>query len=171
MPAEDPGEVRPGRSLDAARLWVVLTRLSRQLRSRSADQATPSQLSALSRLEQCGPLRLSGLAVAEGTSAPSACRLVETLLERRLVERTPDPADGRASLIGLSPGGRALLAQLETRSTESLRSGLDGLPGAERAALRQALPALEALEGRLQRPPRAGGAGGAPGPTPSRARR
>lgn len=154
MPAEDSGRGGPGGSPDAARLRVVLTRLSRQLRSRSAVEVSPGQLSALSRLEQCGPLRLNGLAEAEGTSAPSACRLVETLVVRRLVERTPDPADGRASLIGLSRGGRALLAQLETGSTETLRVGLDDLPGAEQAALRHALPALEALVGRLQRPPR-----------------
>lgn len=171
MPAEDSGRGDPGSSPEAARLRVVLVRLSRQLRSRSAVELT-GQLSALSRLEQCGPLRRSGLAEAEGTAAPSACRLVETLMLRRPVERTPGPVDGRASLIGLSRGGRVLLAQLETRGTETLRVGLDDLPGAEQAALRQALPALKARVGRLQRPPRVRDAvRRTPGSAPARARR
>lgn len=147
----EPRELDPSVQ-DATRLRVALTRLTRQLRTRSAVDVSPSQISALTRLDQCGPLRLGALAEAEGTSAPTVSRMVDILEERRLVERVPDPADGRASLIGLTRQGRVLLDELRERSTELLRSGLDELSAADREALRAALPVLEALVERLHRP-------------------
>jgi DNA-binding MarR family transcriptional regulator len=137
---------------DATRLRVALTRLARQLRTRSAVDVSPSQISALTRLDQCGPLRLGALAEAEGTSAPTASRLVDILEERGLVERVADPLDGRASVIGLTRQGRLLLEDMRERSTQVLRTGLDELSTAERTLLRDALPVLEVLVERLQRP-------------------
>lgn len=139
----------------AADLRLALTRLHRQLRAHSAMGATASQLSALSRLEQCGPLRLGALAEAEGTSASTASRLVDVLVERDLARRVTDPEDGRASLIELSESGRSLIAELRERSTAALRSALATLPPTDHDALSNALPALEALVAQLQqqRPP------------------
>jgi DNA-binding MarR family transcriptional regulator len=135
---------------EASELRVALVRIQRQLRSRTAQDITPSQASALARIEQDGPLRLGTLAELEGTTAATMSRVSDSLEERTLIERVPDPLDGRASLVRLSPEGGALLATLRARNTEALRAALDELGDDERAALRTAIPVLERLSSLLQ---------------------
>jgi DNA-binding MarR family transcriptional regulator len=53
-----------------------------------------------------GPLSLSGIAEAIGVDAPYATLIVDTLEERGLVERRPDPADRRRKLVSLTPEGK-----------------------------------------------------------------
>jgi DNA-binding MarR family transcriptional regulator len=133
---------------EAAGLLVALTRLTRQLRSRSrsvSDDVTPSQTSALARIEQLGPLRLGALAEVEGTSAATMCRIVDGLEERRLITRVPDPVDGRASNLQLSDEGGALLSGLRARSTEALRSALAELGLVEHEVVVQTISVLERL--------------------------
>jgi DNA-binding MarR family transcriptional regulator len=52
-----------------------------------------------------GPLSLSGLAEAIGVDAPYATLIVDSLEERGLVERQPDPEDRRRKLVSLTPVG------------------------------------------------------------------
>ena len=139
---------------EAAGLLVALTRLTRQLRSRSRsanDDVTPSQTSALARIEQLGPLRLGMLADVEGTSAATMCRIVDGLEARSLIARVPDPDDGRASNLQLSSEGGALLAELRSRSTEALRSALGELTVAEHAIVVETISLLERLSDALNR--------------------
>jgi DNA-binding MarR family transcriptional regulator len=133
---------------EAAGLLVAITRITRQLRARSrlvSDDVTPSQTSALARIEQLGPLRLGALAEIEGTSAATMCRVVEGLEERRLVTKVPDPHDGRASNLQLSDEGGALLNELRARSTEVLRRALAELSAAERSTVLETIGVLERL--------------------------
>ncbi len=139
---------------EAAGLLVALTRINRQLRARSrsaSDDVTPSQTSALARIEQLGPLRLGTLAEAEGTSAATMCRVVDGLEERRLITRVPDPDDGRASNLQLSSEGGALLSELRARSTEVLRSALAELSADERDVVIETIAVLERLGELLNR--------------------
>lgn len=135
---------------EAAELRVVLARLHRQLRARSGHDITPSQASALARIEQCGPLRLGTLAEAEGTTPATLSRVIDSLAQRGLIERFTDPVDGRASLVRLSEEGGALLADLRARSTAALRTALGCLSEAERGVLQRALPVLGTLTDLLQ---------------------
>lgn len=141
----DGSAPRAETAVAAARMRVALTRLYRQLRAHSAVELSPSQLSALTQLEQCGPMRLGALADAEGTSPSTASRLVDVLAERGLVARTADPADRRASLIELCRPGLALLEEVRGRGTAALCRALADLPHAQRGAVEDALPALESL--------------------------
>jgi DNA-binding MarR family transcriptional regulator len=52
------------------------------------------------------PLSLSGLAEALGVDAPYATLIVDTLEERGLVERHPDPGDRRRKQVELTPAGK-----------------------------------------------------------------
>jgi DNA-binding MarR family transcriptional regulator len=52
-----------------------------------------------------GPLSLSALADAIGVDAPYATLIVDSLEERGLVERQPDPDDRRRKLVTLTPAG------------------------------------------------------------------
>lgn len=133
---------------EAAGLLVAITRITRQLRARSrlvSDDVTPSQTSALARIEQLGPLRLGALAEIEGTSAATMCRVVDGLEERRLIARVPDPHDGRASNLQLSDEGGALLNELRARSTEVLRRALAELSASERSTVIETIAVLERL--------------------------
>ena len=140
-----------GRAVEeASDLRVALLRIQRQLRTRSGSDITPSQSSALSRIEQSGPVRLGSLAELEGTTAATMSRVIDSLADRRLIERVPDPDDGRASLIRLSPEGGALLHGLRARYTEALRAALAELGDEEQRLVRQAIPVLGRLSDLLQ---------------------
>jgi DNA-binding MarR family transcriptional regulator len=69
-----------------------------------------------------GPLSLSGLAEAIGVDAPYATLIVDSLEERGLVERQPDPADRRRKLVTLTPAGQDAVAEV-------LRIQLEPPPG------------------------------------------
>jgi len=130
---------------DVTALRVVLVRLQRQLRTHVGGALTPSQASVLARIEHEGPMRMGALAEAEGTSAATVCRLVDTLEAQCLVVRVPDPVDGRASVVQLSGEGAQFLEQLRSRSTEVLRRAFEQVDVDERTAIARALPALAAL--------------------------
>jgi DNA-binding MarR family transcriptional regulator len=135
---------------EASGLRVALVRIHRQLRARSGSDITPSQSSALARIEDAGPVRLGTLAELEGTTAATMSRVVDSMELRGLIERVPDPLDGRASLVRLSPDGGAMLQDLRARNTEALRGALDQLSDEERALIRVAIPVLEQLSTLLQ---------------------
>ena len=135
---------------EATGLRVAIVRIQRQLRARSGSDITPSQSSALARIEQDGPLRLGALAEQEGTTAATMSRVIDSLADRDLIERVPDPLDGRASLVQLSPEGGALVHELRAGYTEALRNALSELSPAERKVIRDTIPVMARLSELLQ---------------------
>jgi DNA-binding MarR family transcriptional regulator len=135
---------------EATGLRVAIIRIQRQLRARSGSDMTPSQSSALSRIEQDGPLRLGALADLEGTTAATMSRVIDSLAARGLIERVPDPLDGRASLVQLSVEGGALVRQVRAGYTEALRAALAELPPADREIVHRAIPVMARLSELLQ---------------------
>jgi DNA-binding MarR family transcriptional regulator len=134
------------RSLEtAAKLRLVMLRLSRALRRQATTALSPSQVSALASVDEFGPLRISALAALESIGAPVATRVVASLEELDLLKRTDDPDDKRASLVELSDHGHLVLAALWSERTLGLSSRLDRLTPAERSRVEMALPALEKL--------------------------
>jgi DNA-binding MarR family transcriptional regulator len=129
----------------AVRLRLVLVRLLRALRHQGSTALTPSQLSALATLEELGPLRISSLANVESVGAPVATRVVATLEELHLLERTVDPDDKRAWLVELTDLGRDTLQGVWGERTIGLSSRMDRLSPSERSKLEAALPALEKI--------------------------
>jgi DNA-binding MarR family transcriptional regulator len=134
----------PG-AIDVTRLRVALARLSRRLRRHSLAGLTPTQLAALSTVEQSGPLRLGDLAAAEGIAPSTLTRMVAVLEELGYVKRDADPRDARASTLAITPEGHQTLERLRAEGTALLTRWLMLLSPDQRAALATALPALEAL--------------------------
>jgi DNA-binding MarR family transcriptional regulator len=129
----------------AARLRLVLVRLVRALRHQGSTALTPSQLSALATIEELEPLRISALATVESVGAPVATRVVASLEELQLIERTNDPEDKRACLVELTDLGRQTLLTVWGERTIGLSSRMDRLTPSERSKLEAALPALEKI--------------------------
>jgi DNA-binding MarR family transcriptional regulator len=103
--------------------WGVARRLRHQTReSLSPWDVTPSQSRALGVLMRHGTLRLSELSEHLRIAARSATEVVDDLQERGLVERRPDPADRRATLVALTgEGTEAGRAIAEARRAEAAR--------------------------------------------------
>jgi DNA-binding MarR family transcriptional regulator len=88
-------------------LRVVVSRLRRQLRGLALDgDLTPSQTAVLTRLWKEGASSASVLAGAERIRPQSMATIVAALEQRGLVERTPDPEDGRRQVVSLTEMGR-----------------------------------------------------------------
>jgi len=74
----------------------------------------------LSTLRRHGPMRLSRLADLLWIDPSVTSRHVSHAVERGWVERTPDPADGRSSILSLTPSGLGMLEQISTRTAQLL---------------------------------------------------
>ena len=129
----------------AARLRLSATRLARQLRQQADAGLSPSQLSALSAIEQLGPVTLGALADYERVAPPSVTKVVTKLEAAGLVRRHPDAADRRVVRVSTTADGNALLARIRQRKTMWLTSRLAALDPAERERLAAALDVLDSL--------------------------
>jgi DNA-binding MarR family transcriptional regulator len=129
----------------AARLRLAITRTARRLRQEAGTDLSPSQLAALATIERHGPLAPSELAERERIRRPTATRVLSRLVEARLVERIPDPADGRSAIVSVSYEGRALLRRLRRRKTAYLATRIRDLPPQDLSALARATEVLEAI--------------------------
>jgi DNA-binding MarR family transcriptional regulator len=83
---------------------------------------TPSAFRALRVLGRDGAMRLSELSEHLRIAPRSATEVADTLEARGLAERRPDPADRRATLIGLTEHGASVLDAIRAaRGTEAER--------------------------------------------------
>lgn len=88
----------------AGELRVQLGRLIRRLREQAdMGDVTPSQRAALLRLQRDGPATATQLALAENMRPQSMGAIVSALEAAGLVSGAPDPADGRKTILSLTP--------------------------------------------------------------------
>lgn len=93
----------------ASDLRVVVGQLVRRFRQ---DRTVPQpQLAAMGWLHREGARTTSQLAALERVRPQSMAQTVAQLESAGLIERRPDPSDGRQSLIDLTPAGRETMEQ------------------------------------------------------------
>jgi DNA-binding MarR family transcriptional regulator len=73
-----------------------------------------------------GPVRASALCAAFDMDKGSVSRQVQTLIDLGLLDRTPDPDDGRATLLSVSDEGRRRLGDVAEHRRKLLAERLDG---------------------------------------------
>jgi DNA-binding MarR family transcriptional regulator len=129
----------------ATHLRLTIVRTARRLRQEAGSDLSPSLTAALSTVERHGPMTPSELAARERIQRPTATRVLARLEDNGLVERTPDPHDGRSSLVAATPAARALLDELRTRKTAFLAARLERLGPDDRAVLDRAAGILERM--------------------------
>ena len=84
-------------------LRAIFGKLKRKVREQGGqNDLRPSQVAVLLRIEKDGPAAVSTLARAEGMRPQSMSAIVTSLLEAGLVSGSPDPNDGRQTLMSLS---------------------------------------------------------------------
>jgi DNA-binding MarR family transcriptional regulator len=140
----------------AARLRLAIVRTARRLRqeaSGAAGELTPTATAALASVERHGPLTPSELAEIERVKRPTATRTLRALTEAGLVDRAPDPADGRSALVSVTAEGRERLRRLRSRKNAYLSRRMRDLPAADLETLERAAAILEGI---LEDPRRGG---------------
>ncbi|MFJ1763670.1 MarR family winged helix-turn-helix transcriptional regulator [Amycolatopsis sp. NPDC088138] len=115
-------------------------RLNWRMRSeRDLNGPGPAVLAVLSRLYRAGTHTPSELAAAERLQPQSLTRILAWVAERELVTRTPDPDDGRRSLIRITPAGLAVLREYSIQRERWLAAAMEStLSPTERQLLRLA---------------------------------
>jgi DNA-binding MarR family transcriptional regulator len=130
----------------ASSMRVSVMRLSRRLRAERLDSSlSVTQIAALGTLERHGPLTPRELADHEKVQPPSMTRVLASLEERGLIERTPHETDGRQHLVSLTKPARDLLREDRRRREAWLAQRLAELTQDERDVLRAAAPIIERL--------------------------
>jgi len=129
-----------------AQLTAVLREFALSL-VRDAPQHTLSRTAAatLSVLDRLGPQRVTALADHESVTQPAMTGLVQRLEASGLATREPDPADGRATLIAITPIGVTELSVRREAHDAAIVARLDRLTSYDRALLVAAAPALSHL--------------------------
>ena len=128
-------------------LRVVCSRLRRRLRDVAIDgDLTPSQTAVLIRLWKEGASSASALAGAERVRPQSMATIVAALDQRGLIERTPDPEDGRRQVLSLTKAGRQRAeSDRKVREEWLARAMQDSYSERERRVILDALSLLERL--------------------------
>ena len=94
----------------ASELRIVISQLRHRLREQShLGDYTWSQTSVVIRLERDGPATVSALARAEGVRQQSMGTTISTLEAAGLVKGSPDPTDGRQTILSLTDACREMI--------------------------------------------------------------
>ena len=105
------------------------------------EEITPEQWAVLIRLWEHDGLTQAEVSEATFRDAPTMSRIVDSMETRELVERRPDPDDGRVRRVFLTARGRALkkkLVPVVERIVARMVAGIDDRDlVTTRAALRQ----------------------------------
>jgi DNA-binding MarR family transcriptional regulator len=131
----------------AAALRVSIGLLLRRMRQvRPDDELSLPESSALARLDRAGPATPGALAKLEQISPQSMGATLGALEARGLIERRPDPADGRRVVLSVTETGLELLRDKRGARTEQLAQALSaGFTATELRQLMEAAPLLERL--------------------------
>ncbi|MGZ2747343.1 MarR family winged helix-turn-helix transcriptional regulator [Burkholderia stagnalis] len=129
-----------------ADLTLAVGQLIRRLRSEvDSSGLTLSQLSALARLEQNGPMTTAELARAESMKPQSMMTILASLEEERLVQREPHPTDGRQILFLLTRAGIDERQQRTVAKRAWLQAALARLDPEDMQTLAAAIPLIRRL--------------------------
>ncbi len=127
---------------------MAIVRTARRLRQEAAGsgtELTPTAASALATVERHGPLTPSELAEIERVKRPTATRTLRVLSEAGLIDRAPDPADGRSALVSVNATGRERLRRLRGRKNAYLARRMRDLPPEDVETLERAAGILEGI--------------------------
>jgi DNA-binding MarR family transcriptional regulator len=131
----------------AGELRILISQLRHRLREQThLGDYTWSQTSVIIRLERDGPATVSALARAEGVRQQSMGTTISTLEAAGLVNGSPDPADGRQTILSLTDACREMIqANRAAKEDWLFRAIQTKLSPAEQKQLATALELLKRI--------------------------
>jgi DNA-binding MarR family transcriptional regulator len=125
----------------------AVVRLARRLQSqRQEHDVSATGIALLARLYRDGTATPKALADAEGAQPQTLTRVIASLEAQHLINRRPDPADGRGVLLDITAEGLLLLRDHADTQAAWLTGAIDAeLTGVERDILRLAAELLDRL--------------------------
>ena len=137
----------PPASALASELRILINQLRHRLREQShLGDYTWSQTSVIIRLERDGPATVSALARAEGVRQQSMGTTISALEAAGLVKGSPDPADGRQTILSLTDACREMIrANRAAKDDWLFRAIQTKLSAAEQEELATALELLKRI--------------------------
>ena len=136
----DPAVEEIVAALDSLVHVATRTRAHEQLLRHAGVDIDRAGAGVLRQLLACdGDMRLGQLADRLAIDAPGVTRKVQQLEREGLVSRTPDPEDGRASRVRLTPDGRRVMDRLLAAKRERLGEALASWSAAERTTFARLL--------------------------------
>jgi DNA-binding MarR family transcriptional regulator len=149
---EAVGGIARGRRLDeiAEALPQGASAISRLFLAHTTVELSRTEANVMRALSE-RPRRVTDLALAEGVTQPAMTLLVNRLQERDWVQRSEDPADRRAVLVGMSKSGALVFEQLRAEYRALLHEEMALLDDEDVEVLARATEILDGLVDRLSR--------------------
>jgi DNA-binding MarR family transcriptional regulator len=140
-------EKDPITNLEAAALLVeviplLMNAIRREMRSSRGGDLSVPQFRTLVYIQDHPGAALSDAAEFVGLGLPSMSKMVDSLCERGLIDRSDSRVDRRRVTMALTPQGVGLMQQARACTVEHLAERLDGFPGADLDALQRELTVL-----------------------------
>lgn len=131
----------------ASELHALFGKLKRRLRGQaSAGDLTPSQIAVLLHLEREGSATVSALARLESVRPQSMGATVASLEALGLVKGSPDPGDGRQTILSLTPACQDMIRSGRAARHEWLLRAIQSkLTSQEQAQLKAAIALLNRI--------------------------
>jgi DNA-binding MarR family transcriptional regulator len=159
MVDETGGSQHSPACLRLMQLFPRVTRGMRRWQDRAAPLVTaplgPRHVAALQQVRG-GPVTVSELAVKLGLTLPTVSGVLADLDRAGLIERHPDPADRRRTIVAVTPAQAALVGEWLDGAASPIARVLDKLSPGEQEAFLKAMDLLE-TELRRQDAPGTGG--------------
>lgn len=125
-----------------ARLQRVRERTVHQLGWRGADGLEMAAYRCVFAVIERGPMRSGALAEAVLADPSTVSRHVAQLVALGHLERRPDPADGRATVIAVTESGRSAASRMRQRRNERLATVIGEWPQHDRRELVRLITSL-----------------------------
>lgn len=131
----------------AVEIHAISGKLKRRLREQaSAGDLTQSQLAVLGHLDRNGPTTVTALARMEGVRSQSMGATVAALEAAGMVKGSPDPNDGRQTILSLTPACVVLIKNGRAARTDWLLKTIETkLSAQEQQQLAAAIKLLNRL--------------------------
>ncbi|WCC80917.1 MarR family transcriptional regulator [Cutibacterium equinum] len=129
----------------AAELAMVCGRVQRHAKRMAGVPGASVTWRVLHTIETEGPLPMGVLTRIEGTKPATTTDLINRLVDKGYVTRTPKPGDARTKLIAITDEGRRYCRESERKVGEGLADTLNEMSIEERRILLAALPTLSHL--------------------------
>jgi len=115
-----------------------------EMRQSANGQLTVAQFRVLVKLAK-GPTSHKAVAEWLGITPATLTRMIDTLVERKLVQRQIDPEDRRQTILQVTGRGRKQYERLQEKAQISLQERMEFLSESEKNILAQGLDVLSKL--------------------------